>query len=63
MSYLQTIAGYIFFYVSSSNLKQSKKYISDIQGKDEISYLFQNFVSNEFCTQYETLYKLLFKER
>lgn len=63
MSYLQTIAGYIFFYVSSRNLKQSKKYIFDIQGKDEISYLFQNFVSNEFCTQYETLYKLLFKER
>jgi len=62
MSYPQTIAEYIFFYVSSSNLKQSKKHIFYIEGKDEISYLFQNFVSNAFCMQYETLYNLLFKE-
>lgn len=56
MSYLQTITGCIFFYVSSSNLKQSEKYIFDTQGKDKIYYLLQNFVSNGFCTQHETLY-------
>lgn len=55
MSYLQTITGCIFFYVSNSNLKQSEKYIFDTQGKDTIYYLLQNFVSNGFCMQHETL--------
>lgn len=56
MSHLQTIARYIFFYVSNSNLKQSEKYIFDIQGKDKIPSLLQSFVSTEFRTQHETLY-------